>query len=457
MKEAAPIFLIEGMAEAALTTILQSKITVDSHTKLWQYIQDFKSKPGFIKKRGLAYVGIYTFENGQTVYCLPKYFHPYDPKNTEKNNRNQSDMIHHMKVIVDTIDKLRNENNAILKNEEEETPGDFFPFGTQENRVKINRLSIARWILKDYLNNGIYKETKTYTGKNVHGKTLWEKTIKNTQPFIYDDEVVYPDLINRHRYNDINNIISVLHQNIVIQCAEYMNVLNEFKNISLPEPEIVFDKKNMTQFIGLIQNKRLSMFLEREQQLMKAFEAWCSETRYYEMIKGTTAFHIVWEAVNDRIWGNDDQKDSDNPVYSFFEAPKDFYASGKSKIDTLHIVRSSDNEPPEIVAIFDSKYYVPKKENWQKNDIDGYPSNSDISKQVGYPRMKQEQYGKKSKVLYSNAFLLSKISDETIDNFHFPDQMKQQNWKHLISYFRFCHQGQLHRKQRFLPCSVDPY
>ena len=178
----------------------------------------------------------------------------------------------------------------------------------------------------------------------------------------------------------------------------------------------------------------LTAYSNREIFLLRALEAWCDKSiHYHRFVFGTTAFDRIWEAVNDFVWGNDDQKDSGNPVYTFYNSEdddKNCYAGGESRIDTMHIVRD------KAVAIFDSKYYVPREEicSLQQTDISGYPSNADISKQVGYLRLKKEQYGDIPNIRYSNAFLLPKISEKLLDKLKLPQQNWQDKLYHISGY-----------------------
>lgn len=396
-----------------------------------EILKELYECPGFFKK-SVAFVGKYTLKNHDVIYSCPKYFDDSVITNAAKGSEKDiREISEHIKLILNVLLKLENKDPNII--------GDCI-FSPGEKKIRKNfvqKLSLSEFILKDYLNNGLYFEEQHLTNKQSYGKISWNRTVQKVIPYINDNNVVYLKLIRKYNTKNYNTLLSLIHASVIHHAYEFIKNFGGYKNITLPDVVPISEEElGKDEFVHLIRKHMLTVYSNREIFLLRALEAWCTKSVHYDrFVFGSTSFEMIWQNVGDSVWGNDRNTDSEKPLYSFFVDRnkykyKDFYAGGESKIDTLRII--GNKEKPDIVAIFDSKYYVPLKEryNLQNGDLNGYPSNSDISKQVGYLRLKKEQYGTKPQ--YSNAFLLPRISDRLIDELGLPNQMKYGNWQNNL-------------------------
>ena len=205
--------------------------------------------------------------------------------------------------------------------------------------------------------------------------------------------------MNNHHIIDENDFMSIIHANVVNQCLDFMSILSD--GIEHIETEPMGDTLDM--YSPVINSESTYVFKERDINLFKALEAWCEKTRFYKNYAGVTCFDRVWEWVNDSVWGNIEHPESDNPIYHIGNT--DYEGKGDAIPDTIRIEK--DIEDKCTTYIFDSTYYTIDKTYPQKGKeekkIVGFPSNSDIVKQVAYLKLIKSQYGEGD---YFNSFLL---------------------------------------------------
>lgn len=408
-----------------------------------KYIPDSVKLDGNIFKSGtVAFVGKYTLENEDTIYSCPKYYDSsiiaaiQKERPVSKGDEQEVQDIDypsekekikkHIRQILDILRKMQKQDANL------EESAIFSPDEKQEESKVIDKISLAEFILDDYMNYGLYYDDHKVTGRQSRGKISWNRTIKKTEPFLDDDEVVYMNLIRKYNFKDYNNLMTRIHASVIHYSYEFMGNFGEYMNVVQPDVELLSDDDlRKPEIANYIANRMRTVFSNREIHLFRALEAWCGNSRYYSrFIYGSTSFHVVWERVNDEVWGDKNiNKNSGNPKYHYGEwknkgtdglgnpqyefKEEDFYnGKGESIIDTLRIV-NFDTDADSLkdqycIVVFDSKYYVIKDMN--KQEIFGYPSNVDISKQVGYINIiKQSEIIKQTgeaEILYSNAFLL---------------------------------------------------
>lgn len=361
-------------------------------------------KPNFVKwsKKNctIVFVGMYTIRRNNdsiTIYSLPKYF----PK--EKCNKDNLDEIqNHIKKICRVIEKLRLEGKTF---DDEEYL--FNPYELRLSKEIVNRVELAEYIIEDYLQNGLYIKQLTETIRGSIGRTNWAKTVAKINPMIQRDTPLYLELMNRHPIIDESDFISIIHANIINQCLEFMGNLIS-NGIEYVETEALGD--DISEFASIISAQSTYVFKEREINLFKSLEAWCSLTKYYENYAGVTCFHKVWEWVNDSVWGNIDHPNSSNPIYHIEN--NEYFGKGESIPDTIRIEQIPNKKIFETF-IFDSKYYTINYINPDNHQIDGFPANSDIVKQMAYLKLIKSQYKSEN---YYNSFLLPESSEKCKKN-----------------------------------------
>ncbi len=373
--------------------------------KLPEELNEFSGR--FCKGGKLTFVGKYVLNlnNRKTVvYSCPKYI----DKGTFENAKNgdvtaRETIISHIELILNVLIKMK--NNIDSENI-------FSAWNNETNESVVEKISLAEYIMEDYLNHGLYYENQRITGRQPKGRISWNRTVRKITPYIDGDDVLYMTLIRKYKINDYSQLITKIHASVICYAHELIKHFGKFKNISLPET-VLIKEEDLSQFVGLIRQYLRSSFSNRDIFLFRALEAWCDKsTRHYErLIFGTTSFERVWQNVNDRVFGNKSEKDSDNPTYYFYlenGQTDNFQGTGNSQVDTMYI-------DDKKVAVFDSKYYVLPK----------YPPNSDIAKQIGYLDQIRKDYP--DDYQYSNSFLLPSFTKKYLSG------IGRENFEHLAS------------------------
>ncbi len=356
------------------------------------------------KKERLVYVGVKRKDN-KIVYCYPKYLN----SNESELGENEKQYIKkHMHLIIRVIDKLRDSGKNIESGDNVFDPTSF------KQRKNVDRMSLALFIINNYIRSGVYTVNEYETGLFSNGKVSWGKTVAKVSPIIDGNNIIYPNQIKKRKTTNDSNIITKLHYYIVGQCLEYLSDRGIEKRIYISRNVYLGD--NLKKYVEILNGELTRVFADRERALLKALISWCDISPYYKESSGTTNFELVWEWINDAIWGNVEYKQSDAPEYRFINE-RQYSGRGEQIPDTLCIDLNNKNRTCKL-DIFDAKYYVPGI-NYNNNQITGMPASSDISKQVGYrlfldtfinginkeyENMGEEPY----KVEFSNHFLIPK-------------------------------------------------
>jgi hypothetical protein len=244
--------------------------------------------------------------------------------------------------------------------------------------------------------------------KACTGRISWNATVKKTSPII-DRDVIYSDVIRYTYHADYDGLLTNLHAHIVGQCIVLLQSTGRFANLQPPECNMPFSE-NLKQYAKPIRQNLSAVFTDREVNLFKAMAAWCDISPNYRELSATGCFQNVWEWVNDEVFGNQgsDQKNTDPPEYVLFG--NCYKGTGEEKPDTIY-----SNKKYNIINIFDSKYYVPKFNGSDKKNmqVEGFPPNSDIAKQVGYY---DSTTNANSGVRISNTFLVP-LCSQIIEQF----------------------------------------
>ncbi len=366
-------------------------------------------RPEFVRwsngKYKIVFVGMYTYtlnNDNITIYSLPKYY-PMEQCNIENIDNIKSVIVQICKVV----EKLRTDNNKKFEDEDYL----FNPYEIHNEAKKVNRMELAEFIIDDYLQNGLYVKDMTLIRKNGLGRTSWSKTVSHISPVFQGSDVIYLDNMNKEHIIDEDDIISVIHANVVNQCLEFAGALWNgcINTIDLKE-NLGHD---LSQYTDIINSRSTYVFRERDINLLKALSAWCAQTRYYENYAGVTCFDRVWEWVNNYVWGNLNDIKSGTPTYHISKCDGrsvDFDGTGEAIPDTIRIEKDGVTT---LVYVLDSKYYTVKYIDTLKGNLYGYPANSDIVKQIEYLELlkamcenNKNSAADNRKFIFKNAFLL---------------------------------------------------
>lgn len=370
----------------------------------WEYVDSlFKEKDSFgDKKLVLSFVGNFEIGN-KKVYCFPKYIGAIHNAKDDLENKTRY-IRKHLALLNRVIDKLRKKHKIVSLYEE------FNPGVINSTKQTIDKNSISRYLLEDYVRNGIYKiKTREYSTR-PGGKNELGRTVKGIKPII-GENIIYPKNIKCHIFRTSDSVISNIHFCILQECLSFQNNRGKYKHLKIPQvisPEWI-GRKCDKSWAGIIRKEMSSVFTTRDLQILKAMLSWCIESEYYLPITGTRTFDRIWEWVVDEEFGNNESKESKKPIYSILNQKLE--GVGTSNIDTLHIDYNIDLSRCKV-DILDSKYYVPTIDI-ETQKVKGYPPNSDIAKQIGYYHFlrnyfKQltKKHEKKIEYSFTNSFVV---------------------------------------------------
>lgn len=348
----------------------------------------------FVNKGYISMVGRYYLSKSNTLWCsFPKYYSPHreDGKEDGKIVPDDTDK-KTMTQIIDVMDKLRQNDKNIDEFSAE------YDFSRQKMANKVSPFALSEYLIRDYTANGIYVRQKTEQGPHVRGKTSWPLTIKKEKPVISCHSVVYGKIWKKHRIADYDNPITQLHICVLQEASEVQGLKGLVNDISFPAIDMqissmLSDDRKRASAAKIIRKEMSQVFTDRDISLLKALLAWCEQpTKNYKFAGSTNSFNLVWEWVNDAVFGNQSYKNSSRPVYhlrsSDSSSYEKFYGSENDRSvaipDTIYY-----KEEDSRLYVYDSKYYTIKNVKKAADDkepgtVTGLPSNSDIIKQVAY-------------------------------------------------------------------------
>lgn len=376
---------------------------ITSYPELDVLLIEDEMKTWFVDAQKIKMVGSYMFSDGSLWYSYPKYFQ----QSFKNEPPSETDQLK-MKTIIQVIEKLRCNGKNLFE-------GDhiFSPDTRNESKRKVNIIELATYIVRDYMSHGIYYRENREYARDRSGKIAWTKTISKSTPLIDNDAIIYDELWIKSSRLNVENEISKVHAYIAAEAIKIYERYNGYTGIVKPVIDDI-SKEDLPQYTKLLKQELLYIFADRDISLLKALIAWCEETIDYRMAGCTNCFQNVWEWVNDAVFGNQTEKESQYPIYTLYDSEKKenrYFGRGTAKPDTIYFRKNKDNDRFRLY-VYDAKYYLPKPIG---QDIFEYPTNSDIVKQVAY--MQGLSYSlRKLKVDLDtkNIFLLPEISERTM-------------------------------------------
>lgn len=159
------------------------------------------------------------------------------------------------------------------------------------------------WLVDDYKKHGIYIEEEIYKSNSMSDPIDWSKTIKDTQPFVIDQQIVYPDLITYSKRTNRYSMLAAIHNNTILKITQKYNWLF---NVSKRKEYLEIDLNLNQQIIYLQQelnqttNTRTQMLIMNILIFLKSSEL---EDQTFDMV--TPYFQNVWEDAIQQVFSHD--------------------------------------------------------------------------------------------------------------------------------------------------------
>lgn len=254
------------------------------------------------------------------------------------------------------------------------------------NNTDLNALALADWLIRDYLNAGIYRRYRDREEISGSGQVSWRRTIERMTPVLSLGRPVYVDTVTRSATRDRDYFVSRLHRQIVEDAAQAFGHLLGYAPLSLDhEPFEPFgDMPPLALSQARIQQERREAFSDRAMQLLPMLLAWLTAIDKAESLSlalyGTTSFYDVWEKACALALGNEREQWQDHiprPTWRSVEGHEQ--AADTFEPDIVTRIRDAAGEH---LLIADAKYYRLS----MPPHLRGQPGVNDVAKQLWYQR-----------------------------------------------------------------------
>lgn len=355
------------------------------------------------------FVGIISLPSN-IVVSLPK-FHNYI---SNDNNTN------FMKNIIKTFKSYKNSEQARnnkKKSVYENTNGELY-LNDNLNDCSINEISIADFIISDFLSYGIYQNFYSELVLDGNGDTNWISTVESIDPLISNGYPIYTSTYNSEVLLDKTNKITELHKwAIDYSIGKYGEFLDYNLGIVYNEYESYEDIGSYNELLYLIQSELNNTFESRKIDLLKALnnllnKSFGSTNGNSISLYGTSKFDTIWEYILQILFKDEYY----NPIF------KDKYNRDIFKPiwkDIKSNTWKANPIKPDIVRqvhktlfILDAKYYNINLD--YVNDkliVSDQPDSYDIIKQTYYKTTLEEEFSKGHNIgisEYINCFIYPK-------------------------------------------------
>lgn len=360
-----------------------------------------------------TFVGIIVIA-GIVLKCYPKYL---------ANGSSPKEELHQVLKVIEK------------SNAKEQSVRLFYDIGEFKS---FNLLAILLFILQDYYEYGLYRNTEEIIESNGSGEVLWDKTINDTFMILSENRPYYTEIQTRKRIEDSHDFFKRLHECIVTKASRELQDADLLDIFGLSEVELTDDSLDSfgdkEYILYRIEKELNEQFNTRKQLVLKAVFAYIAhngsllDTESFSLF-GTNSFSRVWEIVCAEILDNKLYHQlgsielptalqpgyaSDVQLYDLIEKPL-WTATSMTAADTLipDIITITKSQEGFQFIIFDAKYYTPQlKPNRVPKRQPGIEA---VTKQYLYQLAYQKFIKKHGFCSVRNCFLLPTASKKIVD------------------------------------------
>jgi len=284
--------------------------------------------------------------------------------------------------------------------------GDAFFLTRDIDDSEISEISLADYLLRDYVFHGIYRRENRDSLLNGTDHIDWLRTITDVIPIITEYGPVYHEhYSDLYEYEDLN-LISSLHRSCLRRCSIKFGPLLEYDDISdyIPSnPLEPIEKTTEDHMLSVLQRELNQTYIIRNIRLLKALYTMISRefspnTDNFSLY-GTRNFNLVWEKVCSDTLGNFYHTlKNEIPKPQWIDLSGLIIEKSTLKPDILMEISSSEKK---IFLIMDAKYYNLKfSAEGGLLKVENNPGIADVIKQFAYERVFQEKENKLNLFLF---------------------------------------------------------
>ncbi len=338
-----------------------------------------------------SFVGIHFHEGKFEIYFpigfeLPTKQNCIDLSKIELEKKIRKDILKLISILrfYKNKDRTKKENSEALKKE-----------FTTNNFPIYSYIYIFNW----YKKNGYYRPKEIIFKQGKNGKINWNRTIKQTSPYVIDNNVVYLDfIVRKETYND-EEIIAHINRFCVYESFNKIGCLFTSK---MPKKESI--KLSNKKYISILKKKIETTFNDEERELFQhmktILETESNQTSNKDYYFGTENFNNIWEKMIDEVYGiSKEDPDFLRPHVFWKIKGTDKKPKFTLKPDTIMILDS--NPEDKKIFVLDAKYYRAGEDLTQGS----LPGGDSALKQMVYAEKFKKDPKYKNYKIY-NAFIL---------------------------------------------------
>ena len=279
--------------------------------------------------------------------------------------------------------------------------GDFSPHNRKNYSKEVTQISVAEYLLKDYVQNGKYIFTELLECVNGSGPVNWMATINKCSPLIQSNRIIYTDFIHNSEEENNQSYIYIAYVNAIISAYKLFGEILGFSHIDIPD--IDANDFNDVQAVKYLKGYLAQMFDGRGYMVIKTLCAWYElKSEFRVSYCGTNCFDRVWEVVCQKVFCNNEELWQGKMMLPRWTMVLNNNLESYMKGDAITLLPDITCTFDNNFLILDAKYYTPSfREN---HKCDGVPATSDVTKQINYYEQLRAFYG--DIYQYLNAFLI---------------------------------------------------
>lgn len=285
--------------------------------------------------------------------------------------------------------------------------GDFSPRNRRSYAKEVTQISVAEYLLKDYVQNGKYVFTELLEMVNGNGPVNWMATINKCNPLIQNNRIVYTDFIHNSEEESNQSFVYIAYINAIMNAYKLFGAILGYSQIDIPDLDS--NDFNEVQAAKYLRGYLSQIFDGRGYIVIKALCAWYElKSEFRVSYCGTNCFDRVWEVVCQKVFNNDEQLWQGKMMLPRWTmALCGNHLESYMKSDGITLLPDITCVYENKFFILDAKYYNPSFNNTHK--CDGVPATSDVTKQVNYYEQLKAYYGEDYQ--YLNAFLIPQFTN----------------------------------------------
>lgn len=382
---------------------------------------------GFLKSDGknfsFQFVGAFGVKS-VVGCCFPKFFEDADMD------------ISRFKKIVQVIRKCQhNRDNSYRYSYGE--PINFF-----------NQLSVELFLIKDYIENGLYSNYKSYIEDNGDGEIDWDRTINETFAIIKDNQPYYTTMKTWATENDESDYFKRLHKYVLTLCFSKMKKEGLLELFGLPfdilSEECEKDFGNTDYIKYRIGQEIQTQFISRKQKLLKTLLSFFAKEKSCETnesltVYGVNNFDYIWQEACAYVL-NDRHKDFEEIIgnlrrplwFHYSDESAAVMAKNEKNILKTDIISVCEKGHKRVFCILDAKNYPIY---WNEDRYENNPGVEDVVKQFAYHKEFLSYIANEGFDHVVNALLFPKQEcfdpesvDNYVDNFGYVEMPIMMDW-----------------------------